>query len=110
MCYMKEEDLYYLDYFYDGDGSFGFKWDKTTNVISIVQCDTGLCYNYFYPIDFLSQATYEVEMGVNALPSYYSPDEDKFYFNVLYQTAESDNQIFRNTASITYKPNAHEDK
>ena len=101
--YEKESGTYYLDYFCNGDGSFAFTWDKSTNRLSLLEFETGL-HNGFYPIDFLSQKEYEAEMGDKAEPSFYNPAEDVFTFNILYQTAIDDGVFVHYPTTITYKP------
>lgn len=103
MHYEKGTGTYYLDYFYNGEGSFAFTWDKSTNRLSLIEFETGL-HNGFYPIDFLSQKDYETEMGDKAEPSFYNPAEDVFTFNILYQTAIDDGVFVHYPTTITYKP------
>lgn len=103
MCFVERTGTYYIDYFCNGDGSFGFTWDKTTNRISIIEFETGL-FSGMYPIDFLSQKDYEAEMGEAAEPSFFNPETKLFTFNVLYQTAIADGVLVRNPAKITYQP------
>lgn len=105
MCFVERTGTYYIDYFCNGDGSFGFKWDKTTNRISIIEFETGL-FSGMYPIDFLSQKDYESEMGDNAEPSLFDPVTNLFTFNVLYQTAIEDGVLVRFPTKITYQPGA----
>lgn len=103
MCFVERTGIYYIDYFCNGDGSFGFTWDKTTNRISIIEFETGL-FSGMYPVDFLSQEDYEREMGDNAEPSLYDPATNLFTFNVLYQTAVEDGVLVRFPTKITYQP------
>lgn len=109
MCYIKSMDTYYIDYFYNDNGSFGFKWNRETNVISLVESNTGLV-NGYYPIYFLDQKKYDNELGDKAVPSSYDPDSDIFTFNILYETAIDDGHVFRETATVTYKPKSAQPK
>ena len=99
--YVAEEDVYYPAYYYSGEGSFDFKWDKTTNRISIQECCTGL-FNGFNPIDALSQEEYETTLGSEAQPSYYDPDTQTFVFNILYETADESGATYRFTDKVTF--------
>lgn len=103
LYYAESLGEYYLHCFFKGEGLFCFKWDKTTNKISLVDCATGL-YNYSNPIYFLSQSAYETEMGASASPSYYNPESNTFTFNVMYETANFDGTPIMGTMAITYIP------
>ena len=101
MYYVAEEDVYYLAYYYYGNGSFDFKWDKATGKLSVQECSTGLFYG-FCAIDALSQDEYEQTLGAEAKPSYYDPVSKTFTFNILYQTADEAGDILQIIDEVTY--------
>ena len=104
MYYVAEEDVYYPAYYYAGEGSFDFKWDKLTNKLSIQECCTGLFYD-FYPINTLSQEVYESTLGSDAQPSYYDPVTKTFTFNILYEVKDENGESMLFTDEVKYVVN-----
>ena len=101
MYYVEDEDVYYVAYYYSGDGSFDFKWDKTTNKVSIQECCTGFFYS-FYPVYTVSQEVYESTMGADAQPSYYDPATKTFTFNILYETVDDYSNTVQFLDTVTF--------
>ena len=99
--YVEDEDVYYPAYYYSGEGSFDFKWDKATNKVSIQACYTDL-YSGLYPICTLSQEDYERIMGAEAEASYYDPTTKTFTFNILYETADDSGNRLQFTDTVKY--------
>lgn len=103
LYYIKSYDEYYIDCFFEGNGAFNFYWNRNTDSISMIDCFTGLYKNCF-PIYFLSQSMYDSEMGSNAKPSYYDPQNNTFTFNVMYETSNDGITVYREPMTITYVP------
>lgn len=90
------KDEYYIPCFFQGNGELFFKWDKTTNTLTIEESYTGMS-NGAYPVYISSQKKYEDFKGVDAQRSFYDIATGAFHFFVLMETAEDSGMIYVET-------------
>ena len=79
-----------------GDGELFFKWDKTTNTLTIEESYTGMS-NGAFPVYIASQKKYNDFKGVDAQRSFYDIATGAFHFFVLMETADDNGMIYVET-------------
>lgn len=96
------QNEYYIPYFFMGNGELTFKWDRTTNLLSLIESYTGL-FNVGNPIYVISQSNYRLYMDKDAKDSFYDPATQMFTFNVMFETASETGTILRQPTVLYYQ-------
>ena len=91
-----EKDEYYIPSFFYGEGELFFRWDKTTNTLTLEESYSGMS-NGAYPIYILSQKKYNDYKAQEAQRSFFDIATNTFNFFVLMETADDTGPIYIET-------------
>ena len=98
-----EDEFVILGFFGAEEGGLGFKWDRQTNIITILESSTGLD-SYTGPVIAITKQRYASQTGKPVADSFYAPIDNVFSFQVYLEYGEADGTIIYLPVNAYYRP------